>query len=137
MGESIMSENVDVIRGLYDGFAAGDVPKVLAAMDPAIEWNEAENFPLSDRNPYVGPEAVAEGVFQRLADEWDGWSVDVGELVDAGDTVVMLGRYRATNKATGAPLDAQCVHVWRLREGKAVGFQQYVDTAQVQRAIAG
>jgi hypothetical protein len=35
-------------------------------MDPSIEWNEAENFIYADRNPYVGPQAVLEGVFTRL-----------------------------------------------------------------------
>jgi hypothetical protein len=40
------AENVAVIKGIYEGFAAGDVPAVVAAMSPDIEWNEAENFPL-------------------------------------------------------------------------------------------
>ena len=55
-------ENVALIRGLYDGFAAGNVPDVLARMSPAIIWNEAENFPYADGNPYVGPEAILNGV---------------------------------------------------------------------------
>ena len=44
-------ENVALVRGIYDSFAAGDVPAVLGAMSPDIVWNEAENFPLADRNP--------------------------------------------------------------------------------------
>ncbi len=47
--------------------------------------------------------------------------------------VVVLGRYRGTNKATGRPLDAQLAHVWRVRDGKAVRFQQYTDTLQAAR----
>ena len=59
-------ENVDLIRNLYDGFAKGDVPAVLAGFDPEIVWNEAENFPYADGNPYCGPDAVLQGVFMRL-----------------------------------------------------------------------
>ena len=127
-------ENVALVRGIYDAFAAGDVPAVLGAMSPDIVWNEAENFPLADRNPYVGPNAILEGVFARLAADWDGFAVGVDELLDAGDAVVALGRYRGTNRATGRAIDAQLVHIWRIEDGKAKGFQQLTDTLQVGRA---
>jgi|SRR5450631_413908 len=131
-----MSEtNVGLIQKLYAAFAAGDGPAVIAHMDPTIVWNEAENFPYADRNPYVGPAAIGEGVFFRLATEWDQFQAIPAEFLDAGDSVVVLGRYKATYKATGVPLDAQFAHVWRLREGKVINFQQYTDTAQATRAI--
>jgi len=62
-------ENVQLIRGVYEAFGRGDIPAVLAQMDQSIEWNEAENFIYADRNPYVGPQAVLEGVFTRLGAE--------------------------------------------------------------------
>ena len=127
-------ENVALIRGIYDGFAAGDVGAVLGAMSPDIVWNEAENFPYADGNPYVGPQAVAEGVFARCIGEWDGFGVEVAEILDAGDTIVALGRYTGRCKATGREMNPQLAHVWRIAGGKAVGFQQYVDTLQVARA---
>ena len=127
-------QNVDLVRGIYDAFAAGNVPAVLGAMSPDIEWNEAENFPLADGNPYVGPDAVLQGVFARLAAEWDGFAAVPDEIIDAGDTVIALGRYLGTYKATGKPIKAQMVHVWRIAGGKAAAFQQYTDTLQVGRA---
>lgn len=128
-------ENVAVIQGIYDAFATGDVAGVLSRMSPDIVWNEAENFPYADGNPYTGPDAVAQGVFARCGSEWDSFAVGVEELLDAGDTVVALGRYRGTYKATGRPQNTQLVHVWRLAGGKAVRFQQYADTLQVARVI--
>ncbi len=128
-------ENVAVIRGMYDAFAAGDVPGVLGRMNPDMVWNEAENLPYADGNPYIGPGAVAQGVFARCGSEWDGFPVVVDELLDAGDTVVALGRYRGTYKATGRPQNTQLVYVWRLAGGKMVRFQQSVDTLQVARVI--
>jgi ketosteroid isomerase-like protein len=128
-----MSANVDLIRAVYDAFAAGDVPGVLARFAPDIVWNEAENFPYADRNPYEGPDAIVSGVFARLAGEWDGFAAVPEEYLDAGDTVVVLGRYHGTCKATGKPLHAQLAHVWRVRDGKAAAFQQYTDTLQAAR----
>ena len=44
-------QDVALIRNLYEAFAKGDVPAVLAAMSPDIVWNEAENYPYADGNP--------------------------------------------------------------------------------------
>ena len=128
------SPNVALVRGIYSAFAAGDVGAVLGRMSPDIVWNEAENFPYADGNPYRGPEAVAAGVFARCVGEWDGFAVAPEEFLDAGDTVVVLGRYRGVNKATGREMNPQLVHVWRIADGKATGFQQYADTLAVGRA---
>src|SRR4051812_11980424 len=117
------NENVGLVRAIYDAFAAGDIPGVVGRMSPDIVWNEAENFPYADGNPYCGPEAILGGVFARLGSEWDGFAAVPGEFLDAGDTIVMLGRYRGTCKATSRALDAQVAHVWRVEGGKATRFQ--------------
>lgn len=127
-------ESVALVRGIYEAFAAGDVPGVLGRMSPDIVWNEAENFIYADGNPYRGPEAILNGVFARCIGEWDGFSAIPEEYLDAGDTVVVLGRYRGTNKATGRAMDAQLAHVWRVADGKVVAFQQYTDTLGAARA---
>jgi hypothetical protein len=126
-------EGVALVRAMYDAFAKGDVPGVLSAMSPDIVWNEAENFPYADKNPYRGPQAVAEGVFMRVGAEWEGFTVNAAEILDAGDVIVALGRYGGTYKATGRPQNTQFVHVWRIAGGKVTGFQQYADTLQVAR----
>ena len=126
-------ENVALVQAIYGAFGAGDVPGVVARMSPDIVWNEAENFPYADGNPYIGPEAILTGVFARLGTDWEGFAAVPDEFLDAGDTVVVLGRYRGTYKSTGQALDAQLVHVWRLEDGKAVAFQHYTDTLQAAR----
>lgn len=126
-------ENVELVQGIYAAFGAGDVPGVVSRMSPDIVWNEAENFPYADRNPYLGPEAILTGVFARIGTEWEGFAAVPAEILDAGDTVVVLGRYHGTYRETGRVLDAQLVHVWRVEDGKAVAFQQYTDTLQTAR----
>ena len=129
------AENVAAVKATYDAFAAGDVPAVLGAMSPEIVWHEAENFLYADRNPYLGPEAVLTGVFGRIATDWDGFAAVPKEMLDAGDTVIVLGRYNGTYRATGRTLDAQLAHVWRVADGRIVGFQQYTDTLQADRVV--
>lgn len=122
--------NVEIVKAIYAAFAAGDVPGVVSRMAPDIVWNEAEGFPYSDRNPYCGPDAILAGVFARLGADWDGFEAVPETFLDAGDTVVVLGRYRGTCRATHRFLDAQMAHVWTLADGKATAFQQYTDTLQ-------
>jgi uncharacterized protein len=125
--------NVQVIRDLYEGLHRGDVPLVLDVMDLEIEWREAEGNPYQpDGQPWHGPDAVVKNLFMRLASEWDGFTVHPWSFHDAGSAVVVECRYTGTFKATGRKLDAQVCHVWKLRDGKVVSFQQYADTAQLQ-----
>ena len=130
-----MSDNVSIIRGAYEAFAQGDVAAVVAVIDPNVEWNEAENFPYADGNPYIGPDAVVQGVFARIAEEWEYWNIQLDHVLDAGDNVVVLGRYRARQRGTGSEMDIQCAHIWWMRDGRIVRFQQYADTAGAQAAF--
>jgi uncharacterized protein len=120
--------NTDPVRALYAAFAKGDMPAALATMAPDIVWNEAENYPYADRNPYNGPEAVLHGVFARIGGDWENFAATPDEFIDGGDTIVSLGHYSGTFKATGKPMRAQFAHVCRVKNGKITSFQQYADT---------
>jgi hypothetical protein len=121
------------MRDLYGALGRGDIPSVLAALDPGIEWREAEGNPYEPAGKaWRGPDAIVQNLFMRLATEWDGFTVTPGEFYDAGPAVVVEARYTGTYKQTGQELDAQVCHIWKLRDGKVRSFQQYVDTAQLQ-----
>ena len=129
--------NVHIANGIYDAFGRGDIPTVLAAFHPRIEWREAEGNPYQpDGAAWLGPDAVLEKLFKRIGAEWEGFTLTVRTLHDAGDCVVMEGRYTGTFKPTGRRLDAQVCHVLRFLDGRLASFQQYADTAQLQ-AVAG
>lgn len=127
--------NTGLIRSMYDAFAQGDIPYVLGLLDPQAAWHEAENFVYADRSPYIGPQAVLEGVFMRLGGEWENFGAAVEEILSDGDTVIVLGRYHGTCRATGVAVNAQFVHVYRLQNGRIVHFRQYTDTAQFRDAV--
>lgn len=129
------ADNVAFVRSMYDAFSKGDVATVLGGMSPDIVWRQAENSPYADRNPYHGPDAIVAGVFARLAGEWDGFGLTMDDLIDGGDRVVALGRYTGTYKGTGRKMNPQAVHVWTLKDGKVVAFQQYLDTLDMARAM--
>jgi ketosteroid isomerase-like protein len=122
---------MDTVNKIYSAFAVGNIPAVLDLFDPAIEWVAAENSPLADHSPYRGLNQVVEGVFTRIELEFPGLAIQVDELLDAGERVVMLGRYHGVRKATGKAFHAQVAHIWTIAAGKVTKFQQYLDTYQV------
>jgi uncharacterized protein len=129
-------ENVALIDALYKAFAVGDISKVLAGLDEKIVWNEAEGNKYADGNPYIGPQAVLNGVFARIGAEYEYFKLADIQLHEmANNKVLATLRYQAKLKKNGATYDAQVAHLWTLKDGKAVAFQQYLDTKKVNDAI--
>jgi len=125
--------NSEIIQGVYDAFAKGDVPGVLGAMDANIEWTEAEGFMYG--GTFVGPEAVLSQVFIRLATEWEGFAAVPEQLVDGGDNVVALGNYSGKYLKTGMSVTVPFAHSWTFSDGKIVKFVQYTDTLVIAREL--
>ncbi len=125
--------NGDIIKGLYDAFATGNVPGVLGVMDANISWTEAEGFMYA--GTYVGPNAILGGVFMKLATEWEGFSAVPEQIVDGGDMVVGLGNYSGKFLKTGKSVTVPFAHAWTFVDGKIVKFVQYTDTLVVARDL--
>jgi ketosteroid isomerase-like protein len=125
--------SLETVRSLYAAFAKGDVATVIGALDSEISWTEAEGFPYG--GTYNGPNAVLENVFMKLGTEWEGFSAVPSEFVAEGDSIVAIGQYSGKYKATGKSFSAPFVHVWNFKNGKAVKFRQFTDTAIVQKAL--
>ncbi|MBC9937197.1 MULTISPECIES: nuclear transport factor 2 family protein [unclassified Leucobacter] len=133
-----MSANQALVEAHYAASDAGDLAGMLAPFSPDIEWTEAAGFPYA--GTYVGPDAVAAGVFGRIQAEFSPFVVTIDAVYDGGvddsglGTVFGVGNYSGTYTATGRSFDARVVHVWRVRDGQAVAFEQIVDSAEVRAA---
>jgi ketosteroid isomerase-like protein len=126
----VSAENVQVLRNAYDAFARQDLPSVMAAFDEDIEWTTPDSVPFG--GVCHGHDGVA-GFFGQLADQWQDLSVEPEEFIDGGDTIVVIVHDRATG--AGGSMDTQTVHLWRMRDGKAVSFTEFSDTARALQAL--
>jgi uncharacterized protein len=134
-GGQMSQENISVINRVYEAFGRRDFEAVLEDFDPTIVWIAAVNSPLADRSPYRGLDEVRERVFTRIAEGFERLTVRVDEIFGADDRVVALGFYDGVYKANGKRFQAQVAHIWTLADGKAVKFQQYVDTYQLAESF--
>ncbi|MGB3625052.1 MAG: nuclear transport factor 2 family protein [Henriciella sp.] len=123
---SASAENI--VKGVYQGFEYGDMDAVTASFSRDIIWNEAENSPYSDQNPYEGADEIVTGLFARLGGEWDFFNAVPSEFISESDKVVAIGRYTAKHARSGKEMDIPFVHVWTVEDGEITGFQQYTDT---------
>ena len=75
------------------------------------------------------------GYFDGLARDWEMLDWVTGDFIAQGDRVVVLCRCTWRFKKTGKVVSTPKVDVWRMKNGQAVEFFEYYDTAQVHAAV--
>jgi ketosteroid isomerase-like protein len=119
---------VAVVRGFYE---AVDVAAMLEFLDPQIEWRAPESLPWG--GTFRGHDGFRE-FFAIVVDRIAEFRREKQRYLDAGERVVVLLRSIGRAKG-GTGWDLPEVHVWTVRDGKAVSFDNYVDTAIVLRTL--
>jgi ketosteroid isomerase-like protein len=123
-------KNLEIVKSTYEGKNSEENGRNLAthaAVD--IVWTEAKGFPYG--GTYTGMEAIAKNVFNRLATEWINYTFTPEGYVAEGDNVIAYGTYTGINKQTGKSLEARVAHLWKLKDGKIISFEQFVDSQPV------
>ncbi|WP_311220811.1 MULTISPECIES: nuclear transport factor 2 family protein [unclassified Acidovorax] len=128
-----MPANLGIIRTTYEGSSEENGRNLMAVLAPDATWTEAAGFPYA--GTYVGPEQIVAGVFQRLGTEWEGYTAKVHTYLADGDRVAAFGVYSGTYPKTGKPMRATFAHLYRLRDGKIVSMEPFVDSRCVQQAM--
>jgi ketosteroid isomerase-like protein len=120
-------ENVEVVRRIYEAWAAGTSAREFIAED--VE--------------YVNPSyAVEPGVrqgrasFARIRDAYDDVEVRPHRFVEAGDDVVVLATITGTSRDAGVPIRREQGYIWTVRDGVAVRFRWF-NSADEALDVAG
>jgi ketosteroid isomerase-like protein len=70
--------------------------------------------------------------------EWvegfDDWSIEISEVVEAGDQVVTVANQRASAKHGGPEVEMRLAQLWTFREGLIARMEMYADRAEAFRA---
>jgi ketosteroid isomerase-like protein len=127
-------ENVDLVRRTIEAFNSGDWDASLEYMDEDIEWRAADAVP--DQDSYFGRDGVR-AFWTAWTDNFEGFRLEVEELIDAGDDVVVVTRIRGRGIASGAEVRSNSfAQVARVRDRKIRRWEIY-DRAQDAREAAG
>jgi ketosteroid isomerase-like protein len=131
--DSLMSqEDVTVVQSAYEAFRRGDVQAIFALLHPEIELYQSKRVPWGGK--YKGHEEAGH-FFSKLTENIEP-RVEPDQYIDdeEGD-VVAVGYTRGSVRATGREFEVPAVHVWTIREGKAVKFEAYIDALQMRVAL--
>ena len=122
--------NLEIVRSTYEGKTSEENGKNLAKyVAENISWTEAKGFPYA--GTYIGLENITSNVFYRLGSEWIDYKFTPEGYVVEDDKVVAYGTYSGTYKATNKFFKARVAHLWHLKDGKIMSFEQFVDSKTV------
>lgn len=124
---------VDVVRALYGAFERHDVEAVLSCFDENVEISQSEELPWGGlHHGHDGAMRFFGSLMSHIATQ-----VEVDRLLVAGDTVVETGRTTGMALSSGREFSIAETHVFKVRDGKVVRMEAYVDNAAMLDALAG
>ena len=128
--------NVTLVEEAYASFKSGNIEHLVNnLLAEAIEWS----VPKVEHVPYTGLHRGRKEVaqfFVKLADFQEVQEFEPQEFIAQGDKVAVLGHYRWRVKSTGKGFESDWVHVFTIKDGKVIKFQEYADSLAVQRAAS-
>lgn len=128
-----MSENSDALKRGYEAFNNGDAEAVAELYTDDVTWEgpNTEGVPMSGK--HEGKDAVMEALGQ-LGEMFESFNVSPDEMVEEGDTIVVLSNITAKTKS-GNEIKSPGVEIWRMSDGKANRVQSLGDTAEMKAAL--
>ncbi len=128
-------ENISIAQQAYAHFKNGDIAALLGILSDDVQWTlpEIDNVPFAGTRR--GRAAVAD-FFSTLAAVQDVLEFEPLDFTAQNDKVVVQGRYRWQIKENGREYGSQWAHVFTVRDGRVVAFQEYMDTAVAAAAFS-
>lgn len=125
-------EDVERLRGVYAAISSRDPERLAEAVAHDIEWTLPEGLPWG--GTHHGPDGIR-ALVEIFTDHVEGSWADPDDFLDAGDRIVVLGRFRGQVRASGEEYEVPFAHVWALSDGVPSSFRGYLDTAPIIAAL--
>ena len=125
-------ENVEILRGLFEHWATGDL--TAHCFDPDVEYSRigAETPDLEGR--WLGRDELSTAMRDYLR-EFSDLRIEAERIIDlGGDRVLVLSRHTARGKQSGVPIEHEIGDLFTLRDGRVVHYDSYWDRAEALKA---
>lgn len=129
-----MESNIDVVTRGYSAFGRGDLDALLNLFDENIEWVTPGPPDLPTSGVRHGRKEVAQ-FFQTLNEHFQVEQFLPREFIADGDRVVVTGDEVARLRSTGKVITLKWAHVFGMKNGLVVTFQEYFDTCAAVEAV--
>jgi len=132
MEASVVEDEVKSLQRIYQAVQRGDLDELSEALTHDIEWTLPGALPWGGtHHGHLGVQAVLEIYREHVEGPWS----DPEEFLEAGDTIVVLGRVRGRTRSADRRFEVPFAHVWRLTDGMPSSFYGYLDTEPIITAL--
>ena len=122
---------MEVVKAAYAAYAQRDFARILSLYDPQCVLEQSSALPWG--GTFLGHTGL-QRFFEGLTTAIETQIVDE-TLFEAGDKVISVGRTKGVSRDSGTSFELPAVHVYTVRDGKISGFEAYVDTPAMLRAL--
>ncbi|MCE3266270.1 MAG: hypothetical protein K0S15_979 [Solirubrobacterales bacterium] len=125
-------ENVEVVQGLFDAVARGDIEAALQYVRPDGEWvNPDYAMEPGTRHGLSGVRTALEALRDSFAD----LRFDIGQMIDLGDRVLVTGTFFGVGRASDAAFGPQTFgSLVTLDGGQIRRYQWYLNAEEAREA---
>jgi uncharacterized protein len=131
------NDNAAILEAAYRGWnvSKGDPRHWLDIVAPEIRLNSLADgaAPLEFTASRQGAEQLKAYLAGLVAD-WRMNFQNLKEIIAEGDRLCAIVEMSWTNKRTAKTFEGLKVDIWRFKDGKAVEFQEFYDTARAMAA---
>jgi ketosteroid isomerase-like protein len=130
----VSEDRVERLRRGYEAYNRGEPVELMATVtDDFVAHDRAE---LPDPQVHHGMEG-AQAALAAARAEFDEYEVEPYEFIPLEDTVVVCARQRGRGHASGAVVESEIFHVWKLRGDKVAGLWAFSTREEALEAAAG
>ena len=128
-------ENVEIVRRGYERYAAGDFEAVADLIADEATLPDAGGLGIADSaaGSRFGPEGFLRAT-EEAREAFEDYLVEPEEFIDAGNAVIVPVRISGQGRGSGVKLDMNLVHLWVLRDGKAIRNEIHRTVAEALEA---
>lgn len=128
-----MTDNVVVVRRIYDATAVGDLDAVVRECDPEVEYVSLVSA-VEGGKSYQGHAGVRQ-FFSDLREAWDVWIPQVERIETNGDAVLVVGKSQIRGRGSGLDMQFEWGQVFQLRDGKVRSGRIYGRQEEAEAAF--
>ncbi len=129
-----MSDNIQLVRKLYEAFNRRDIASIVATLSEDVEWGEPDN----PFNPAGGTRRGHAGFLEWVRIGYEAEeivSLELRQFLTDERSVAVVGHTVCLARSTGRRYATDFVHLITFRDGRIVKFQEFFDTFAAAEAF--
>ena len=125
-------ENLELARAAYEAWNRGDLDTTLRDCHHDVEFVQDSRIPGAVE---LDGRAAARAWLESFQETWEWFRISPERIEAVGDRVLIVARISARGRMSEAEVEQRVGHVLTIREGQAVRWMSYAESADALEAV--